>query len=146
MKNKHKINKNRIIILAIFLVCCSAILAGASTVEKVFVDQADSYRLAQISLDHALRSQQLKEEYQTALIQIITEYNVGKLSAVDLEAKILALRVPAEYKTLHLQIVQATEKMLEPDKGKAEAKKQWQNLQKKYWWLAATLSGLIASI
>jgi Na+-transporting NADH:ubiquinone oxidoreductase subunit NqrC len=146
MKNKHKINKNRVIILAILLVCCSAILAGASTVEKVFIDQANGYHQAQAVLEEGLRPQQMKEDYQTALTKIITEYNAGKLSDKDLETKVLALRVPAEYKALHLKVVGATEKMLEPDKGKAEAKKQWEDLQKNYWWLATSLASMIANI
>jgi len=145
MKIKRKLNHNRIIFLSIFLICLALILTGASLGEKFFNDQNVYYQEQRNSLETDLRPRELALNYQGDLVDLFNQYNAGKLTPQQLSDKVMALRVPADYKELHLKVVRAVSALVK-DKTAEETKIDLQELKNGYWWLAGSLANLIANI
>src|SRR3989339_605695 len=135
-------NIGRILFLALFLFSTSSVLAGASLVEKIY-NEAMAGTVLTVDGD-ARQRLRLRDDYRRELLEVFGEFNENGLSYQQLEEKLLALSVPADFKDLHLNLVAAVAE-LEKDPQEAEAKDRLERAKNNYAWLTGVLTLFITN-
>ncbi|HLD27459.1 MAG TPA: hypothetical protein VJB39_01270 [Patescibacteria group bacterium] len=135
-------NIGRILFLALFLFSTSSVLAGASLVEKIY-NEAMAGTVLTVDGD-ARQRLRLRDDYRRELLEVFGEFNEENLSYRQLEEKLLALSVPADFKDLHLNLVAAVAE-LEKDPQEAESKDRLERAKNNYAWLTGVLTLFITN-
>lgn len=137
-------NLGKVLFIAILLFSGATILASSSLGEKMINDAMRADGTAEAMAELAAASA-LRQSYQNNLLENVNEYAAGHIAYDELQAKLLELKVPAEYKNLHFTLIASLDEMSERKKLDA-VQKQLESLKNDYSWLAGALSLLIANL
>jgi hypothetical protein len=136
----------RILFFALLLFYSSLILTSVSFVSGINPQVPKS--LADIAGQDALiMKRQSAEDYQSQIKAILENYSQKDSSLTEtnklskLESDLLAMKIPTEYKDLHLQLIQALYKYKDgKDDAVSQSRQLLEQAIKRYTWLSSNLS------
>ncbi|MCX6785474.1 MAG: hypothetical protein NTZ18_01315 [Candidatus Komeilibacteria bacterium] len=128
----------RILFLAISLFAISIILGSSAFLEQQANNYAAQYQGQ--GLAAAASKTALKEKYQQDLLAILSQAENQKTPVSEVEAKLLNLTVPAEYRDLHFKLASAFGGLSGQAEASKSAREQLAKLQQTYVWLAGKLT------
>ncbi len=134
----------RILFLAIFLFSSSAILGSGSFLEMLTYQSEQSISTS-AKANFLLQQQSLREEYQRELQALLAAAGQKNFSYNQLAKELLSLKVPADYRELHLKLVSALDSLNQDQSKTEQVKQRLEALKDRYVWLTANLSLFMAN-